>query len=93
MKELFIGREQELDELNEMYSQNKFQLFVLYGRRTGQLHMKPFNYLTSSEFFKDFLNINFTFPILYAIIHLSDFKQKPKSYNKKESSYESCSNI
>lgn len=28
----------------------------LFGRRTGQLHMKPFNYLTSSEFFKDFSN-------------------------------------
>ena len=30
---MFIGREKELSDLNEMYSQNKFQLFVLYGRR------------------------------------------------------------
>lgn len=30
---MFIGREKELSDLNEMYSQDKFQLFVLYGRR------------------------------------------------------------
>jgi hypothetical protein len=30
---MFIGREQELAELNELYEQDKFQLFVLYGRR------------------------------------------------------------
>jgi hypothetical protein len=30
---MFIGREKELLELNEMYGQDKFQLFVLYGRR------------------------------------------------------------
>ena len=33
MPETFIGREQELADLNELYSQDKFQLFVLYGRR------------------------------------------------------------
>ncbi len=33
MREAFIGREKELDDLNELYSQDKFQLFVLYGRR------------------------------------------------------------
>ena len=33
MNEVFIGREQELTDLNELYSQDKFQLFVLYGRR------------------------------------------------------------
>ncbi len=33
VKDLFVGREKELADLNEMYSQNKFQLFVLYGRR------------------------------------------------------------
>ena len=33
MKELFIGRENELTELNEMYEQECFHLFVLYGRR------------------------------------------------------------
>ena len=33
MSETFIGREKELDDLNELYVQNKFQLFVLYGRR------------------------------------------------------------
>ncbi len=33
MQEKFIGREKELAELNDMYIQNKFQLFVLYGRR------------------------------------------------------------
>lgn len=33
MKELFIGRENELTELNEMYEQERFHLFVLYGRR------------------------------------------------------------
>lgn len=33
MKEFFIGREKELAELNDLYAQNKFQLFVLYGRR------------------------------------------------------------
>lgn len=30
---VFIGRENELKNLNELYQQNKFQLFVLYGRR------------------------------------------------------------
>lgn len=30
---MFIGREKEISELNDMYMQNKFQLFVLYGRR------------------------------------------------------------
>ena len=33
MLETFIGREQELADLNELYSQDKFQLFVLYGRK------------------------------------------------------------
>ena len=33
MTELFIGREKELSGLNELYTQDKFQLFVLYGRR------------------------------------------------------------
>lgn len=33
MQEKFIGREKELNELNELYEQNRFQLFVLYGRR------------------------------------------------------------
>ena len=33
MKEVFIGRAKELADLEEMYAQNKFQLFVLYGRR------------------------------------------------------------
>jgi hypothetical protein len=30
---MFIGRETELAELNELYEQDRFQLFVLYGRR------------------------------------------------------------
>lgn len=29
----FIGRERELGELEDLYAQEKFQLFVLYGRR------------------------------------------------------------
>ena len=33
MHEKFIGREKELTELNELYLQDRFQLFVLYGRR------------------------------------------------------------
>lgn len=33
MQDIFIGREKELADLNEMYAQDKFQLFVLYGRR------------------------------------------------------------
>lgn len=33
MQYFFIGREQELSELNELYSQDKFNLFILYGRR------------------------------------------------------------
>lgn len=33
MTEVFIGREKELGDLNELYAQNRFQLFVLYGRR------------------------------------------------------------
>lgn len=33
MYDRFIGREKELADLNELYSQKKFQLFVLYGRR------------------------------------------------------------
>ncbi len=30
---MFIGREKELAALHSMYNENKFQLFVLYGRR------------------------------------------------------------
>lgn len=30
---MFIGREREIAELNDLYQQNRFQLFVLYGRR------------------------------------------------------------
>lgn len=30
---MFIGREKELKELNKLYNEDKFQLFVLYGRR------------------------------------------------------------
>ena len=30
---MFIGREKELAELENLYQQNRFQLFVLYGRR------------------------------------------------------------
>ncbi len=30
---MFIGREKELSDLNQMYHEDKFQLFVLYGRR------------------------------------------------------------
>lgn len=33
MQEIFVGRERELTDLNELYAQHKFQLFVLYGRR------------------------------------------------------------
>lgn len=33
MSETFIGRGKELSELNQLYSQDKFHLFVLYGRR------------------------------------------------------------
>lgn len=30
---MFVGREQELADLNELYRQDRFQLFILYGRR------------------------------------------------------------
>lgn len=30
---MFIGREKELSALNNLYNQNAFQLFILYGRR------------------------------------------------------------
>jgi len=30
---MFIGRKKELDNLNELFEQNRFHLFVLYGRR------------------------------------------------------------
>ena len=30
---MFIGRENELNELNMLYEQDRFHLFVLYGRR------------------------------------------------------------
>lgn len=33
MKELFVGRENEVTELNAMYEQERFHLFVLYGRK------------------------------------------------------------
>ena len=28
---MFLGREQELADLEELYSENRFQLFILYG--------------------------------------------------------------
>ena len=33
MQVIFIGREKELTDIDELYAQNRFQLFVLYGRR------------------------------------------------------------
>ncbi|HIR98017.1 MAG TPA: ATP-binding protein, partial [Candidatus Merdisoma faecalis] len=30
---MFVGREKELEELNRLYKQDRFQLFILYGRR------------------------------------------------------------
>ena len=33
MCEVFLGREKELADLNELYARDQFQLFVLYGRR------------------------------------------------------------
>lgn len=33
MCKAFIGREKELTDLNGLYAQDKFQLFILYGRR------------------------------------------------------------
>jgi AAA+ ATPase superfamily predicted ATPase len=30
---MFLGRERELQELNNLYGQAKFQMFILYGRR------------------------------------------------------------
>ena len=33
MQEIFIGRERERNDLNMLYRQDKFLLFVLYGRR------------------------------------------------------------
>ena len=30
---MFIGRKKELQKLEELYLQDRFQLFVLYGRR------------------------------------------------------------
>ena len=33
MSQMFRGREKELSELNRLYTQNLFQLFILYGRR------------------------------------------------------------
>lgn len=33
MCKTFIGREKELTDLNGLYAQDKFQLFILYGRR------------------------------------------------------------
>lgn len=30
---MFIGRDRELNELNKLYDQNRFQMFILYGRR------------------------------------------------------------
>ena len=37
MRDAFIGREKEFADLNELYSQDKFQLFVLYRhRRVGK---------------------------------------------------------
>ena len=30
---MFIGREKELSVMNNLFSQNKFQLFIMYGRR------------------------------------------------------------
>lgn len=33
MQVIFIGREKELTDLDDLYAQNRFQLFVLYGRR------------------------------------------------------------
>lgn len=44
MGEIFIGRERELADLNELYVQDKFQLFVLYGDyvKIGLNQEKPY---------------------------------------------------
>jgi hypothetical protein len=41
---MFIGREKELADLNELYVQDRFQLFVLYGAcvKIGLNQDKPY---------------------------------------------------
>ena len=51
---MFIGREKELSVMNNLFSQNKFQLFIMYGRRrVGKTTL-------ISEFCKDKETIFFT---------------------------------
>lgn len=44
MQEIFIVREKELEDLNELYVQDNFQLFVLYGAfvKIGLNQEKPY---------------------------------------------------
>lgn len=37
MQENFIGRKRELNDLNELYAQHKFHLFILYYMAAGVL--------------------------------------------------------
>ena len=36
MREVFIGREKELADLNAMYTEDKFHLFVLFLRKNAK---------------------------------------------------------
>lgn len=37
---MFIGREQELNTLNQLYHSNRFEFAVIYGRRRRLLQVK-----------------------------------------------------
>lgn len=51
---MFIGRERELHALEKLYQSNKFEFAVIYGRRTAQIKLLPFDFGETCRYFKNF---------------------------------------
>ena len=51
---MFVGRNQELKKLDEMYKSDSFEFGVFYGRRTAQFKIHPFTYFNQQKCFHNF---------------------------------------
>ena len=71
---MFIGRESEIETLNQLYNENKFQMVVIYGRRRiGKTTL-------ITEFIKDKPSIFFTAQEVNDKMNLERFSQKVYSF-------------